>query len=165
MSIRVRKKREEVEMKYVHEWIAKNFPNAIRVMTQVPMGDTPQQLAKGRTDVDAYWFWRYGPRADAIIVLPDKVILVEAETKRPVVGLSELEVYANEFYRSPHLAAYTRLPLEVVLLTPVWDRHTAEVCAKKGWKYVIWCPDWLIPHLKRWGVLPREEERNELDGR
>jgi hypothetical protein len=154
MSVQVRKKREEVEQKYISEFIAKFYPNPVRVMLQVPMGDTPHSHAKGRADVTAKWFWRYGPRADAIVIMPDKLVLIEAETRRPVVGLSELDVYSREIDRSPHLFPYNKLPKEIVLVSPIFDRHVAEVCEAKGFKYVIFHPDWIDEHLKRWGVIP-----------
>ena len=70
MPIRVRKKREEVEQRYLGEWVSKNFPNAQKVFYQKALGDKPWRLAL-HSEVDYRWYMRYAKRADAIVITPD----------------------------------------------------------------------------------------------
>jgi len=142
-----------VEEKYLAEYISKTFPNAKKVFYQVPVSAKPWQLAGNREDVNPKWFWRFGPRIDAVVVNDGHLYLIEAETRRPVIGLSELEVYAKEYVNSLVLRPYIDLPLKVQLVSPVFDEHVAKIMAERGWEYVIYHPPWIDEHLRRWGVI------------
>jgi hypothetical protein len=148
-----RKKREEVEQYYLSEWIAKRFPNASRVMFQVPITGVPYEYAKGRTDVSPQWFWRFGYRADAIVVNDSTLYVIEAESRRPVTGLAELIVYLAGVDKSPNLGPYRHLDRKGILVTTIMDEEVYRQCLKNNIEYVIYRPDWILPHLKRWGVI------------
>lgn len=151
--VMVRKQREEVEQMYIAEYIAKRFPRARKVLFQVPVGGTPFRLAMHDTGVTPSWFWRFGYRVDAIVVDDNTLYLIEAESRRPVNGLSELQVYYNAVDDSPNLGPYRLLDRKAILLTTVMDDRVYELCKKLGFEYVVYRPDWIIPHLKRWGVI------------
>ena len=142
-----------VEEKYLAEYIGKTFPNAKKVFYQVPVSAKPWRLAGNREDVNPRWFWRFGPRIDAVVVDDGHLFLIEAETRRPVIGLSELEVYATEYVNSLVLRPYIDLPLRVQLVSPIFDEHVAKIMAERGWQYVIYHPPWIDEHLRRWGVI------------
>ncbi|MEM3675386.1 MAG: hypothetical protein QXG08_07955 [Candidatus Methanomethyliaceae archaeon] len=145
---------EIVESKYLAEYIAKRFPNAQKVMFQVPVGDYPHTAASQLEGVTPEWFWRFGPRVDAIVIADGVMYVIEAETRRPVNGLSELELYNALIDRSPHLGPYLKFPRRIVLLTAVFDPNVAAICKTRGWDYEVYKPDWLDEHLRRWGVIP-----------
>jgi len=151
---RPRKKREEIEHRYVANYVASQFPDAEKVFLQPPVSSKPFELGQKEGKKGYRWYWRYGPRADAIVIHKGKLILIEAETKRPVTGLSEIEEYSRFLHENPLLGPYLKLPREFHLVTPVEDPKVMQLCAEKGIKYVLYRPDWIIPHLKRWGVIP-----------
>lgn len=152
-TITFRKKREEVEQLYIAEYIAMRFPNAKKIMYQVPLGGTPYQLAQGVAGVTPKWFWRFGYRADAVVVSDNTLYVIEAESRRPVNGLSELLVYLASVDDSPNLGPYKLLERKGILLTTIMDRRTYEECLKHNIEYAFYRPEWIIPHLKRWGVV------------
>jgi hypothetical protein len=151
--VSLRKKREEVEQHYLAEWIAKRFPSPQRVMFQVPITGTPHELARGRTDVSPEWFWRFGYRADAVVVADSTLYVIEAETRRPVTGLAELLVYMRGVDEAPNLGPYRLLDRRGILLTTFMDRRVYEEAVRHAIEYVVYRPEWIIPHLKRWGVI------------
>jgi hypothetical protein len=156
---RVRKMREEVEQKYIAEWVAKNFPNAIKIWYQKGLGDLPHRLAM-RTQLSPEWYARYAKRADAVVITESEVVVVEAETRRAIIGLSELIVYRDLLPYTPDLRPYlvgrkTRL----ILVTPLPDADVIKQCQIMGIEYQIYFPEWLEEHLKRWGVLPESGGR------
>jgi hypothetical protein len=158
MAVRARKMREEVEQKYLAEWVAKNFPNAIKVYYQKGLGDLPHRLAM-QSELSPEWYARYAKRADAVVITPEEVVVVETETRRPIIGLSELLVYRDLLPHTPDLKPYlvgrrTRL----ILVTPLPDEDVMVRCQKEGIEYVIYFPEWMEQHLRRWGVLPPERE-------
>lgn len=142
-----------VEEKYLAEYIAKTFPKAVKVFYQVPMTDKPWRLAAKRRDIDAKWFYRFGARCDAVVITPEALHIIEAETRRPIIGLSELEVYAENYKYVPALKPWVDLPLKVQLVTPIMDEHVAAIMRSRGWDYVIFHPPWIDEHLKRWGII------------
>lgn len=154
MSQEAKREYRIVEQRYLVEYIAKRFPNAKKVMYQVPVGDFPHVAAKHSEVKDAKWFWRYGPRIDAIVIANGTLYLIEAETRRPVNGLSELELYNSLIEQTPHLGPYLKFPRKIILVTPVMDPNVARICAEKGWEYEIFRPTWIDEHLRRWGVIP-----------
>jgi hypothetical protein len=149
------KKREYtiVEEKYLAEFISKEFPKATKVMYQVPCSDKPWKLAARRKDVTPEWFYRFGPRIDAVVINNGTLWLIEAETRRPVNGLSELELYAANYKNSLLLRPYAYLPLGVMLVSPILDEYVAAIMKAKGWVYKVYHPPWITEHLKRWGII------------
>jgi hypothetical protein len=117
------------------------------------MSDMPWRLAARRKDVSERWFFRFGPRCDAVVITPQALYLIEAETRRPVNGLNELEIYARNYRHVPILKPYVDLPLKVQLVTPIMDQYVAEIMKARGWDYVIYHPLWIDEHLRRWGVI------------
>jgi len=153
---RARKMREEVEQRYLAEWVAKNFPNAQKIFYQKALGDLHYRLAS-RSGLSPEWYARYAKRPDAVVITPEEVVVVEAETRRPVIGLSELLVYKELLPHTPDLKPYligrkTRL----ILVTPLPDEDVIVECRRHGIEFVIYFPEWLEKHLIRWGVLPEE---------
>jgi len=156
-TVRIRKKREEVEQRYLAEWIAKNFPNAQKVFFQKALGDLPWRYAL-HSEVDYRYFLRYAKRADAVVITPEEVVIVETETRRPVVGLSELLLYKDLVDETPDLKPYlTGRKIRLILVTPLPDDDVMRSCKKHGIEFVIYHPEWIDEHLKRWGVLPESE--------
>jgi len=142
-----------VEERYLAEYIAKYLAPYTKVMYQVPVSAKPWQLAKSRTDVNEKWFFRFGPRIDAVVIKDGTIYLIEAETRRPVNGLSELEIYAANAFSNPQLRPYEKYNMRIQLVTPIEDEHVMVLCKSRGWDYVLFKPDWINEHLRRWGII------------
>jgi len=158
MSVRLRKKREEVEQRYLGEWIAKNFPNAQKVFWQKALGDLPWRYAL-HSEVDYRYYLRYAKRADAVVITPEEVVIVEAETRRPVVGLSELLIYKDLVRETPDLKPYlANRRVRLILVSPLPDDDVMAKAKQYDIEYYIYFPEWIEEHLIRWGVLPPKGE-------
>lgn len=158
MAVRSRKKREEVEQRYLAEWVAKNFPGAQKVFYQKALGDLPHRLAM-HSEVDARWYLRYAKRADAVVITPEEVVVVETETRRPIIGLSELLVYQQLLPHTPDLKPYLLdRRVRLILVSPLPDADVIRECQRHGIEYAIYFPEWIEEHLRRWGVLPSGED-------
>jgi len=154
--VRIRKKREEVEQRYVAEFVAKHFPNAQKTFFQKALGDLPWRYA-AHSGHDYRYFLRYAKRADAVVITPEHVVVIETETRRPITGLSELLVYKSLLPETVDLKPYLlgRSP-RLILVAPLPDDEVMEEAAKHGIEFVIFFPEWMREHLIRWGVLPEE---------
>ncbi|MEM0010358.1 MAG: hypothetical protein QXW39_07415 [Candidatus Bathyarchaeia archaeon] len=153
----LRKKREEVEQKYLGEYIAKTFKDVQKVMFQVPLGDVHHRYA-AQFKLSPEWYARYAKRCDAVVITPTTVHLIETETRRPVTGLSELLVYKALLPHTPELKPYL-IGREVKLHLVTWyaDDDVMIEAKKNNIDYVIYYPEWLKEHLFRWGLIPESE--------
>jgi len=153
-----RKKREEVEARYVSEFVAKYFKGEIlRSWIQPPVGDRHHVLA-AKTMLPVKYFWRYGRRPDAIVLTRRDINVIEAESRRPVNALNELELYRRLFPITPEFKPYLRYPQNYILVSPLWVSDVADLCRVKGILYILYRPKWVIESLMRWGVLVGGEE-------
>ena len=158
MSVRVRKKREEVEQRYLAEWISKNFPNAQKVFFQKALGDLPWRYA-AHSEVGYRYYLRYAKRADAVVITPEEVVIVETETRRAAIGLSELLIYKSLVGKTPDLKPYLiGRRIRLILVTPLPDEDVMAECKRHDIEFVIYFPEWIREHLIRWGVIPEGGE-------
>jgi len=153
-----RKPREEVEMRYLAEYVGIAFPDAVRVWFQVPVGDTVHHLAHMMGVPNPRWFWRYGRRADAVVVTKSDVWVIETETRRPVQGLAELLVYKERLPETVHLKPWLRgRRVRMLLVSPFLEIDTYLAAKNAGIEIAVYRPAWLDEALLRWGVLSRAE--------
>jgi hypothetical protein len=151
-----RKLREEVEMRYLAEYVALSFPDVVKVWFQLPVGDTAHDLAYRLGAPHPRWFWRYGRRADAVVVTKSDVWVIETETRRPIQGLAELMVYKERLPDTPHLKPYLNgRKVHMLLVSPFLEADTYLAAKQAGIEVAVYRPKWIEEALSRWGVLPK----------
>jgi hypothetical protein len=151
-----RKPREEVEMRYIAEYVALSFPDAIKVWFQLPVGDTAHDLAHRLGAPHPRWFWRYGRRADAVVVTKSDVWVIESETRRPIQGLAELMVYKERLHDTVHLKPWlSGRKVHMLLVSPFLEADTYMAAKAAGIEVAVYRPKWIEEALIRWGVLPK----------
>lgn len=151
-----RKPREEVEMRYIAEYVALSFPDAIKVWFQLPVGDTAHDLAHRLGAPHPRWFWRYGRRADAVVVTKSDVWVIESETRRPIQGLAELMVYKERLPDTVHLKPWLNgRKVHMLLVSPFLEADTYLAAKQAGIEVAVYRPKWIEDALIRWGVLPK----------
>lgn len=154
--MQARKPREEVEMRYIAEYVALAFPDAIKVWFQLPVGDTPHDLARRFGAPHPRWFWKYGRRADAVVVTKSAVWVAESETRRPIQGLAELMVYKERLPDTVHLKPWLNgRAVHMLLVAPFLEIDTYLAAKRAGIEVAVYRPKWIDDALIRWGVLPR----------
>jgi hypothetical protein len=79
----------------------------------------------------------YLPRADAVVLLKDKVIICEVMTRNEFWKLEQLDEYARLFKITEEFKDYWDLPIEKWLITPKYNRYLEERAIQHGIKLVI----------------------------
>ena len=123
--------------------------------THVHLGSTPPRL-RGRyakpsderlTGVFRRW-------ADAIVIMPDRIILIEGKILPQPGVISQLKLYARLLPKTPELAEHKDKPIEKVLLCAIPDPLLNTLCDEEGIRVVIYRPVWITAYLKH--VYARE---------
>jgi hypothetical protein len=141
MSTKVRR---EIEPRWVSEYVLATYPQA-KTRFRVPLGDIPASFTEqfGATKAArAYRPWR--PEVDALIELPDRLILLEGKIFKAMDGLSKLPVYASMVPITPELAEIKSKPLEMHLLVVralPWVQQAAQM---QHVTVVEWAPLWIV---------------------
>ena len=160
--------RREIEPRWVAEYVVR-FYKDYPVRFRVPLGPIPERLTeefgKGKA-VRMFRPWR--PEVDAIVIKPDRLILIEAKIFKYMDGLSKLPVYKALVPQTPELKPYERFPIEMELVLPgriPWVENAAKAA---GVKTVIWAPVWIqeiwIERDKYWTkeTVELRERRKEI---
>jgi len=160
--------RREIEPRWVAEYCVKFYPN-YPVRYRCPLGPIPEQLeemygvGKGKR---VFRPWR--PEVDALIILPDRLILVEGKVFKYMDGVSKLPVYKSLVPQTPELKPYWHLPIEMHFLIVkelAWVKEAAE---RMGVKLIAWAPVWVqeiwLERNKYWTkeMVELRERRKEV---
>jgi len=109
------------EISMIGEWVAESFPD-VEWQTNVRLGSLTPRNDMGQFTVEELRLlgvWRR--RVDAIVYLPDRLLLVEAVLKSHPGKLSMLKIYAMLVPETPELRPYRHLPVQKVLLYVIED--------------------------------------------
>ena len=79
----------------------------------------------------------YLPRADAVVILKDKVIIIECMVRNEFWKIEQLEEYARQFKVTEEFRDYWHLPVEKWLLTPKTNPYLQERALRAGVKVVL----------------------------
>ena len=147
------------EMRLVSEYLAKHYPD-YPTKTRVRLGSVhpdlhPELLSGG--ELRALGVWRRW--ADAIIIMPDRLILIEAAIRPEPGKISQLELYEHLLPKTPELVEHKDKPIEKVLLFALEDPVTAAMARERGIKVVYFRPPWIDDFLK---ILYPHERRAPL---
>lgn len=109
------------EIMMIGEWVAQTFPDA-EWQTNVRLGSLIPRNKQGRFTVEELRLlgvWRR--RVDAIVYLPDRLLLVEAVLRSQPGKISTLNLYEMLVPQTPELRPYRDLPVQKVLLYCIED--------------------------------------------
>jgi len=144
---------------FLVEWLSLNFPPGswrtnVRVGVVIPelreRAVTPQEL---RT----LELWTR--RIDAIVFLPNKVIIVEAMSTDRGGYVEKLKIDKMLFLADPKFQAYHKLPIELILLAKVENPFYRRFASTEGVRYEVFTtPEWEREKMRR----PPRERRGRL---
>jgi len=80
------------------------------------------------------------------------MVLLEGKIRKPAGGLGQLLMYKALLKETPELSPYTRLPVEMILVTPRPDPRVIGVAASLGVKVEIWTKPWVQDYLRSVGL-------------
>lgn len=142
------------EMRLVAEYMAQTYPN-VETRTRVRVGSIHPELhpetlsAAERRAVGVWRRW-----ADAVVFLPNKIILIEAAIRPSPGDISQLELYMHLLPKTPELAEHKHKPIEMVLLYALEDPVIVSLARERNISVVYFHPGWIDDYLK--ALYPRE---------
>jgi hypothetical protein len=145
------------ESRLLSEWLGRSFPNEI-VMTHVRLGP-PVTNAAGRfasaeeLRLIGAAFRRW---ADAVVVLPELLAVVEAKMVLNPNVIGQLELYLELVAKTPELAPWKDLPTQGWIVCGVSDPATEVLASRRGYRVITYRPAWFDEWL---AVLRRRENR------
>lgn len=138
----------------VSEYLAKyysEYPTKTRIRVGSIHPDLePDQLSDAERRAVGVWRrW-----ADAIVFMPDRLILIEAAIRPSPGDISQLELYEHLLPQTPELAEHKEKPIEKVLLFALEDPVVVDMARSRGIKVTYFHPSWIDDYLKV--LYPRE---------
>ena len=145
------------EQRLVAEFIARFYPDH-ESRTHVHLGSTPPSL-KGRyaTDEDERLVGVFRRWADAMVFLPDRLILIEGKILPQPGVISQLKLYEELIAKTPELFEHMGKPIEKVLVCAIEDRLITELARREGVQVRIFHPAWIDEYMKivhPWEMTP-----------
>lgn len=137
------KMRRTLEPRWVSMYCAEHYPSA-EVRLGCPLGGIPREtlrdygLLKG---LRVYRPWR--PEVDAVIILKNMLILIEAKIFKYMDGLAKLPVYKALILKTPELKHVAHRPQYMKLLIPHKIPWVLEAAEGVGVTVEIWVPDFI----------------------
>ncbi len=120
------------EIMMISEWVAKTFPD-VKYQTNVRLGVIQPRLPSGTYSADeakALGLWRR--RIDALVYLPDRLLLIEAVLRADPGKISILKLYERLVPLTPELAEYRALPIQKILLYAIEDPALNVLAKEEG---------------------------------
>jgi len=93
--------------------------------------------------------------ADAIVIMPDRIVLIEGKILPQLGVISQLNAYARLLPKTPYLAEHKDKPIEKVLVCAIHDPMVAQLAREEGIRVVIYRPLWITAYLKHLYVRER----------
>ena len=141
------------DTRYVAEFVTVAFPGDPK-MFNVRLGPTPLELAHQYPDIDVdRWARVWAKTADAIVLTPSHLIVIEGELRRPVLALGELLVYRELVAQTESLGQYRNMAVRTLLLTPLPDPTIRPVLDHLGIEVIEYRPLWVEGYLRQVGRI------------
>ncbi|RLC79332.1 MAG: hypothetical protein DRJ03_23710 [Chloroflexi bacterium] len=146
------KQYKQRERRYVPEYVDEKFPERVAAFYNMPIGPAPEELHKAYPEVPLEHFRRWRFFVDAVVVLQDRMILIEGKIRKPAAGLGQLLIYRALLPQTPELKPYANLPIEMRLVTPRPDPRIIWICSSLGITVDIWTKPWVQQYLHELGL-------------
>jgi hypothetical protein len=141
--------RRQWELSYVSEFASKFYPGD-RFQTYVHLGRDPALGREEELQGDEANLLRVGMRWADLIIIREKELLVVEGKLRPgeyMTGLAQLELYIRLVPHTQDFLAYPQKDVHGILLIPLEDPVVAAMGREKGFRVIIWKPDWFQDFL------------------
>lgn len=137
------------DSRYVSEFLTWAFPEDAK-MFNVRLGPVPLELRHRYPDLNIdRWARVWEKTCDAIVITPTALVLIEGELRRPIVAIGELLVYRELVPQTESLAAYWRMKIRALLITPLPDPTLEVVMDRLEIQVVQYRPLWVEEYLRQ----------------
>lgn len=136
------------------EWLTRTYPGDAW-MTRVRLGSPRSSVPRADMTVEEramVGVWRRW--ADAVVLLPEELLLVEAAIRPNPGKIGQLELYQMLVPHTPELSQYRDRPVAMVLLYAIEDPAVNLLARRKGIRCIQYKPEWLPDYLEL--LMPRE---------
>jgi len=140
------------ERRYIPEYVNEKYPNRVAVFYNAAVGPAPEALYAMHPEIPLEHFRRWRFWIDAVVILSDRMVLLEGKIRKPAEGLGQLLMYKALLPQTPELKPYAHLPVEMVLVTPRPDPRVISVATSLGIRVDIWTKDWVQDYLRQVGL-------------
>ncbi len=138
------KLRREIEPRWVSHYIKENYPDA-EVRLRCPLGPIPDALKELYGPAKAARVYRPSrPEVDAVVILEDQLILVEAKIFKYMDGLAKLPVYASLMKKTPEFSIFMNRRIVMHLLLPTAIPWVVAAAPDLGVEVKTSAPDWVV---------------------
>lgn len=151
MKNMAKKEYKQRERRYVPEYVNERYPERIAVFYNMAIGPAPEELAQRNPEIPLAHFRRWRFWIDAVVILKDRMLLLEGKLRKPAEGLGQLLLYRALLPQTPELEPYKLLPIDMVLITPRPDPRVIGVANSLGINIVIWTKPWVQDYLRSLG--------------
>jgi len=146
-----RKEYRQRERRYVPEYVNEKYPERVAVFYNMAVGPAPEELARANPEISLAHFRRWRFWIDAVVILKDRMLLLEGKLRKPAEGLGQLLLYRALLPQTPELEPYKHLSISMVLVTPRPDPRVIGVANSLGINIVIWSKPWVQDYLRSLG--------------
>lgn len=120
----------KAEPLWVDRWLKNEHRNAL-TWTRPRLGEIPPGEFEGLMGVVRCY-------PDAIFVEDNVVHIVEGKLEPNATGVGQLQLYAQEFPKTPEFTQFKNLPVKLIFLTTRYDSRIEELCKLADISYVIY---------------------------
>jgi hypothetical protein len=163
------RKTQQVEVRMLSEYLLATY-SQFPTSQNVPLGAVSEALMAQAGYKQALGLSRpYRPWADALVILPRHLLLIEAKVWNVVAGLAKLPLYKSLIPNTPELKQY--MPRDILMeLVVGWTNTNLETMAQAaGVSVKVYSPAWLQDIVSKmhnyWTADYRAERARKLDMR
>lgn len=135
------------EQRLVSEFVAE-FYGEHESRTHVHLGSLPARL-RGRfaKEEDERLLGVFKRWADALVFMPDRVVLIEGKILPQPGVISQLLLYEELIPKTPELAEHKDKPIEKRLVCAIEDPLISELARRSGIRVITYRPKWIDKYL------------------
>lgn len=135
------------EQRLVSEFVARYFAGA-DVRLHVHLGGVlPRWRGQFSKPSDLGMVGLFRRWADAVILLENRVILLEGKILPQPGVISQLDLYERLFPKTPELSEHAHKPIEKTLLCAVEDPLVTQMAREQNIRVVVYRPEWIDGYL------------------
>lgn len=135
------------ERRLLSEFLSFNYPRA-RVITNVRLGPYPLQTARPLPpNVPATALSSFRRYADAIVIEPAQLTIIEAKIINAPVAVADLLLYKRLLPMTPDLAQYIHLPVRLLIVAAINDPILEQIAQEQGITTITFTPSWVYDDL------------------
>lgn len=141
------KRRRQTEALLCSQFVAENYPTARTYIQQYLGPIKPAAELQGLSVSEKLALGTGRRRADAVLILPDQIVLVECYIHVQLGKLSQVMTYRELIPSTPELAPFVKLPVKAILVGAQRDPILDQMAAKFGIDVIIFRPKWVVDYL------------------